>query len=192
MAEQQEDCQSDTFSDKHDVKHDAKYARRGWFVRLLPHPLLSLVLICLWMALVNSFSVGGLLVGTLFGMLIPIYTAHFWPDRPRIRKPWKILSFIVILVFDVFIANVQVAYLILFRSPEKLRSHWVVVPLDVCSAEGITALAATITLTPGTVSSDLTHDGKCLLVHCLDIESEEETVRRIKDRYERRIKAILS
>jgi len=165
---------------------------RNWFVRLLPHPLLTLMLITLWMALVNGFSIGGLLVGTVLGMVIPIYTAHFWPDRPQIRKPWKIISFTVILIFDVIVANLQVAYLILFRSSPKLRSRWIVVPLDVCTPEGIAALAGTITLTPGTVSSDLSTDGKSLLVHCLDVESEEDLVRRIKDRYESRIKAILS
>lgn len=165
---------------------------RSWLMQLLPHPLLTLMLITLWMALVNGFSIGGLLVGTVLGMLIPIFTANFWPDRPMIRRPWKFFSFIAILIFDVIVANLQVAYLILFRSPKKLRSGWIVVPLDVVSAEGITALAGTITLTPGTVSSDLTTDGKCLLVHCLDVESEEEMVRRIKDRYEKRIKAMLS
>lgn len=165
---------------------------RSWLERLLPHPLLTLMLITLWMALVNGFSMGGLLVGTLLGMLIPIYTAHFWPDRPRLRKPWKAISLTIILIFDVIVANLQVAYLILFRSSRKLRSGWIVVPLEVTSPEGITALAAAITLTPGTVSSDLSTDRKSLLVHCLDIGSEEEVVRRIKQRYESRIKAILS
>lgn len=170
----------------------AIHENRNWLVRFLPHPLLTLMLITLWMALVNGFSVGGLLVGTVLGLLIPIYTAHFWPNRPRIRRPWKLLSFIVLLVFDVIVANLQVAFLILFRSSKKLRSRWIVVPLDVCSAEGIAALASTITLTPGTVSSDLSADGKSLLVHCLDVKSEEEMIHRIKVRYESRIKAILS
>lgn len=169
-----------------------KVDERGWFARTLPHPLLTLMLIGLWMALVNSLSIGGLLVGTILGVLIPVYTAHFWPDRPLIRRPWMIFSLIAILLFDVVVANLQVAFLIVFRSSKQLRSRWIVVPLDVSSAEGIAALAGTITLTPGTVSSDLSADGKSLLVHCLDIESEDEVVRRIKDRYESRIKAILS
>jgi multicomponent K+:H+ antiporter subunit E len=165
---------------------------RSWLVRLLPHPVMTVMLITLWMALVNDFSIGGLLVGTILGMLIPIYTAHFWPDRPRIRRPWLLISLIVILLYDVVVANLQVAYLILFRRTDKLRTRWIVVPLDVCSAEGIAALAGTITLTPGTVSSDLSADSKSLLVHCLDVNSEEEMVRHIKERYESRIKAILS
>ena len=166
--------------------------QRSYLQRFIPHPLLTLVLIGLWVALLNSISAGVLAVGMFLGLVIPIYTAHFWPDRPVIRKPWLILSFVIILMIDVIVANIHVAYLIVFRRSEELRSHWITIPLDLTTAEAITALAGTITLTPGTISSDLSADGRSLLVHCLDLENEEATVVRIKQRYERRIKAILS
>lgn len=166
--------------------------QRGYLQRYLPHPLLTSVLVLLWMALLNSFTAGGLLVGCLLGVLIPIYTAHFWPERPVIHKPWRVFTFILILIFDVVVANLQVAYLILFRRSTQLRNRWIVVPLDLTTAEGITALAGTITLTPGTISSDLSVDGRSLLVHCLDTGDEQQMVQRIKQRYERRIKVIFS
>ncbi|HBJ35037.1 MAG TPA: Na+/H+ antiporter subunit E [Planctomycetaceae bacterium] len=158
--------------------------------RWLPHPLLTFVLVLLWMALLNSFTIGGLVVGLALGMTIPIYTANFWPERPVIRRPTQVISFICILMFDVVVANIQVAYRIVFRRPEQLNTKWITVPLDLTSPEAITALTATITLTPGTVASDLSADGRSLLVHCLDVGSEKEMVRTIKDRYESRIKAI--
>jgi multicomponent K+:H+ antiporter subunit E len=144
------------------------------------------------MALLNSFTIGGLLVGLVLGMLIPISTARFWPERPQIRRPLHLVAFIFLLIFDVLAANLQVAALILFRRSRELRTRWIVVPLDLTSPEGITALTATITLTPGTVASDLSADGRSLLVHCLDAPDEQAEVNRIKQRYERRIKAILS
>jgi len=64
------------------------------------------------------------------------------------------------------------------------------VPLDLETPEAITALAATITLTPGTVTSDLSADGRTLLVHCLDLADADAEVARIKDRYEKRIRVI--
>jgi multicomponent K+:H+ antiporter subunit E len=158
--------------------------------RWLPHPLLTTVLVLLWLALVNSTTTGDLVIGLFWGMIIPIYTANFWPQRPAIRKPLLAVAFIAIVMFDVVVANVQVAYLILFRRPEQLRSRWIAIPLDLTSPEAITVLTGTITLTPGTVASDLSADGRTLLVHCLDVGSEKEMVRQIKDRYERRIKAI--
>jgi len=169
---------------------DSKVRPSVW-QRWLPHPLLTLVLICLWVALLNSYSVGGLLVGIVLGMVIPIYTGHFWPERPQIRSPLKAIGFFAIVMFDVVVANIQVAYLILVRPRDQLRSRWVAVPLDLTSPEGITVLIATITLTPGTVASDLSADGRTLLVHCLDVDDEAATVQRIKHRYERRIGEIL-
>lgn len=163
---------------------------RTYMERWLPHPLLTSVLVLLWMALLNSFTIGGLLVGIILGMTIPIYTANFWPERPVIRTPIQVISFLCILIFDVIVANIQVAYRIVFLRPEQLNTKWITVPLDLTSPEAITALTGTITLTPGTVASDLSADGRSLLVHCLDVGSEKEMVRTIKDRYERRIKAI--
>lgn len=158
--------------------------------RWLPHPLLSMVLISLWMALLNKVSPGGLLVAVILGVAIPVYTGNFWPDRPRLGSPLSAIAFVCILVWDIVVANLTVAWIILFRPASKMRSQWIVVPLDLHSPEAITVLAATVTLTPGTVAADLSADGRSLLVHCLDVEDPVQEVAKIKYRYERRVKAI--
>jgi multicomponent K+:H+ antiporter subunit E len=48
---------------------------RSWDRRIIPHPLMTLTLIVLWLALTNDVSPGGVLLGTLLGLVIPIYTA---------------------------------------------------------------------------------------------------------------------
>ena len=72
----------------------------------------------------------------------------------------------------------------------ELRTRWVSVPLELSSPEAITVLAGTVTVTPGTVSCDLSADGRYLLVHCLDAPDTEQIVREIKTRYEARLKEI--
>jgi multicomponent K+:H+ antiporter subunit E len=58
--------------------------------RLVPHPLLSLTLILVWLGLVNTFTLGNLILGTAFGLAIPMLTAAYWPNRPAIcRGPSK-------------------------------------------------------------------------------------------------------
>ncbi len=157
--------------------------------RWLPHPLLTFVLVLLWMALLNEYSHGGLLVALVLGISIPIYTSNFWPGRPVIRSPLKAVAFGLIVCWDILVANIVVASTILFRPNRALRTHWLVVPLDLTSPEAIATLSATITLTPGTVTSDLSADGRSLLVHCLDVEDPAAEVAKIKQRYESRIKA---
>ncbi|MDP3547455.1 MAG: Na+/H+ antiporter subunit E, partial [Phreatobacter sp.] len=71
---------------------------------------------------------------------------------------------------------------------DGLRSRYVTIPLDLTTPEAIAVLAGTITMTPGTVSADLSADGKALLVHCLDTDDPDATVAGIKMRYERRLK----
>lgn len=162
----------------------------GFLQRWIPHPLLTLTLILLWLALVNKFDAGSLVMGTILGIMIPLYTSNFWPERPTIRSPLKGIVFVLIVAWDIFIANLLVAWIILFRPVDKIRSRWIAVPLDLETPEAITALAATITLTPGTVTSDLSADGRTLLVHCLDVADPEAEIARIKNRYEKRIRAI--
>lgn len=168
----------------------AKRDTRSLFERWLPHPLLTAVLVLLWMLLLNSFTMGGLAVGAFLGIVIPIMTSSFWPGRPPIRAYGKVFSFMALVAWDVVVANVQVAWLILFRPARDLRTRWVTLPLELESPEAITVLAGTITMTPGTVSSDLSADGRSLLVHCLDAPDAEAAVREMKNRYEARLKEI--
>lgn len=160
--------------------------------RLFPHPGLSVMLVVVWLLLANSVTVGGLLLGIVLGTVVPLVTAPFWPDRPRLRYGWSLVDYLAVVVWDIAIANFQVARLILFRRNRDLRSHWLVIPLELRSPEAITALAGTISLTPGTVSADVSSDGRSLLVHALDVSDEAAEVERIKTRYERRLARVFT
>lgn len=158
--------------------------------RFLPHPLLTLTLTLVWLMLLNDFSLGGLLLGLILGIAVPLLTAAFWPNRPRVRNPLKIAEYMLVVLWDIVVANVQVAYIVVFRSNSSLRSHFIAIPLEIYSPEAITVLAGTITMTPGTVTADLSADGRALLVHCLDTGDPEAEVAGIKARYESRLKEI--
>lgn len=155
--------------------------------RLLPHPLLTLFLTLVWVLLANGASAGSVVMGLALGVALPLVTRPFWPDRPVVRRPFKVVEYGLIVLFDICVANLQVAYLILFKRPEELRSRFVVVPLDTRVPEAIVTLAGTITMTPGTVSCDVSADGRALLVHGLDVADPEELVATIKARYESRL-----
>ena len=158
--------------------------------RVFPHPILSVVVALVWVLLANDIDVGTVVLGAILGWGIPKLTSAYWPDRPLIKHPLKVLSYLGIVLHDITVSSVQVAYWILFRRGDSLRSRFVTVPLDLTTAEAIVALAGTITLTPGTLSADLSADGKSLLVHCLEAPDPDEIVATIKERYERRLKEI--
>ncbi len=158
--------------------------------RFLPHPLLTLTLTVVWLMLMNDFSLGNLLLGLILGITVPQITAAYWPRRPRVRRPLKIAEYILVVLWDICVANVKVAYIVLFKANRQLRPHFITIPLEIYSPEAITVLAGTITMTPGTVSADLSADGRSLLVHCLDTADPEGEVAGIKQRYEARLKEI--
>lgn len=158
--------------------------------RLFPHPLLSLMLVAVWLGLVNKVTPGNLLLGAILGIAVPMLTSPFWPNRPKLRHPFKAVSYVLIVLWDIVVANVQVAMIILFKKNEDIHSKWICVPLELTSAEAITVLAGTITMTPGTVSALLSADASCILVHCLHTDDPDGIRDEIKDRYERRLKEI--
>ncbi|MBL0947853.1 Na+/H+ antiporter subunit E [Brevundimonas sp.] len=155
--------------------------------RLFPHPALSALLVVVWMLLVNEFTFGALFLALVFGVLVPLVTSRFWPDRPKVRFGYDAAAYLAVVLFDIVVANFEIAWIILTRRNRDLRSHWLVVPVELRSAEAITVLAGTISLTPGTVSSDVSADGRCLLVHALDVADPAAEVARIKQRYEARL-----
>ncbi|HBS49163.1 MAG TPA: Na+/H+ antiporter subunit E [Rhodobacteraceae bacterium] len=158
--------------------------------RLFPHPYLTVILAVVWLLLVNKVTPGNVLLGTVFGIIIPLITSPYWPDRPKIGRPFRIAEYVLIVLWDIIVANVVVAWIILFRPQDKIRTAWVTVPLDLTSPEAITVMAGTITMTPGTVSAMLSADGRSVLVHCLDTDDPQATRDQIKSRYERRLKEI--
>jgi multicomponent K+:H+ antiporter subunit E len=158
--------------------------------RLVPHPLLTLSIVVVWLLLNNVFTVGHLVLGLILGILIPLGTSAYWPGRPKVRAPLMIIEFALVVLWDIVVSNIQVAYLILFRRNDELRSRFITLPLDLKTPEAITVLAGTITMTPGTVSADISADGRALLIHCLEADRPDATIANIKKRYERRPKRI--
>ncbi|MCP1169129.1 Na+/H+ antiporter subunit E [Limimaricola litoreus] len=158
--------------------------------KLLPHPMLSTLLVVVWCLLINDLTLGTVVFGAILGILIPISTAAYWPDRPKITRPLRLVSYAMIVIWDIIVANVQVAMIVLFKPNADMSPNWVLIPLDLRTPEAITLLAGTITLTPGTVSTDLSSDGRALLVHALDAPDPDAVRDEIKTRYERRLKEI--
>lgn len=158
--------------------------------RLFPHPYLTLTLILLWFALVNELKLGSLVLAAILGTVIPLITSAWWPKRPRVRRPLGLAAYACLVLWDVIVANFQVARIVLFMPRAKIRSNWVAIPLDLTSPEAISLLAGTITMTPGTLTADMSADGRALLVHALHAPDPAAVRDDIKARYETRLKRI--
>lgn len=158
--------------------------------KLFPHPLLSLVLLGIWLLLHNTLAPGHILLGGVLAILIPFASSAFWPERVCIQRPGLLLKFVGRVVLDILTANLLVARWILGAN-RKLQPAFIRYRLQLESPLAISALANTISLTPGTVSCDLSADRRYLLIHSLHVDDVEETVRGIRQRYEQPLLEVL-
>lgn len=159
--------------------------------RYLPQPALSLLLLFTWLLLVNDLSLGHWLLGGFLGWVIPLLTRPYWVSMPRLHAPLAALKLLLVVLGDIVVANLEVARLIL--SPRRaLRPAFVEVPMDLDDELALTLLASITTLTPGTVSADLSEDRRTLLVHGLDVDDEAALIASIKSRYEAPLKEIFT
>jgi multicomponent K+:H+ antiporter subunit E len=158
--------------------------------RIFPHPLLTTLLTAVWLMLANAYTMTSLAFGLVLGIVIPALTAPYWVDRPTIRNPAMIVEYLAVVLYDIVIANVTVARIVLFMRNKDMRPAWITVPMELTSPEAITVLAGTITMTPGTLTAELAADGHSLLVHCLHAPDPDSVRDEIKHRYERRLKEI--
>ena len=137
----------------------------------------------------SSLGPGHILLGLLLGWLIPLFTRRFWPETLQFHAPLTLLRFVGVVLWDILVANLTVARLILGQ-PGQLRPAFFEVPLDLKGEIGISLLANTISLTPGTVSLELSSDHSSLQVHALDAPDPDALVQEIKERYEAPLKKV--
>ncbi len=160
--------------------------------RLLPTPVLSALLFLAWLMLNESASAGHLLLGLALALVLPWWNIRFRPEPVRMRCWGTLLRLAGRVLRDIVVSNVEVARRVL--GPEAaLRPVFVWIPLQIHSPHAMVALAGIVTLTPGTLSSEITADRRHLLVHalhCPDDAAVAALVADIRARYEAPLKEI--
>jgi len=156
---------------------------KRWYRKLLPAPTLTLVLTATWLLLNQSASLGQLLLGLLLGVSIALLTDAVSGPRPTLRRPWVAARLALIVLWDIVVSNIAVPRLIV--GPERdIRPGFVWFALTLREPHAIVALAGIITMTPGTLSAELSPDQRHLLVHAFNIDDEATLLQSIHTRYE--------
>ncbi len=157
--------------------------------------VLFIVTYVLWIFLTWPFDlafsrvyVQDLLVGLVVALVVAVVmkevvTEPFSRFINPLRLFWFIL-YLLILAWDILKANFDVAYRVL-HPDMPIRPGVVKVKTKLTSASGISVLANSITLTPGTLTVEATKDGY-LYVHWINIKSTdiEEATKHIVSRFE--------
>lgn len=152
---------------------------------------INLALALVWTGLVGSFTMGGFLVGFIFGYLLLYLVFRRQEDSTvYFRKFPGTIGFIFYYLKELIKSNLIIAVDILRKEP-KMRPGIIAIPLDAESDFEITLLANLITMTPGTLSLDVSNDRKTLYIHAMYVDDPDSIRRDTKEELEHRILELL-
>lgn len=160
--------------------------------------LWNILLASVWVGLNGEFTGGNFIVGFALGFLILFLTRRGANDGAGGRsgalgygrKAWKVVGLFLFFIKELIVANLRVAYDVLTPG-YRMRPGILAVPLDARTDLEITLLANLITLTPGTLSLDVSHDRRTLYIHAMYADDPEAVKLSIKHGFERRILEVL-
>lgn len=151
-------------------------------------PLVTLLLALGWCAATDTFTLLNLIFGGILAGVVLYFARahtqgeHFWVRLLRVG--WLVWLFI----YELVLSAVRVAWLVIQPRIDKHLSPCLIeYPLSVKSPAEITLLANLITLTPGTLSVDVSEDGKTLLIHALRVDDAEAAIAEIKHGFEKAV-----
>ena len=145
------------------------------------NPLLAnLVMALIWAALTDTMSGVGLLVGFIVSYLVLIFVFRGQPEvrKYRLQVP-RLLNFMLFFTKELIMANLKVAWDVL--TPTNLMKPCVIaMPLRAETDMEITMVANAISLTPGSLSLDVSTDRKVLYVHVMYLYDEQQVMSELK------------
>jgi multicomponent Na+:H+ antiporter subunit E len=154
--------------------------------------LWNILLALAWMGLTEDYSPQTLIVGFVLGFLILFFVRRIVGGPNYLVKVRQALGLFLFTVWELILANLRVAHDVMTPS-YYMRPGIIAIPLDARTDVEITLLANLITLTPGTLSLDVSADRSVLYIHVMYIDDDDlDAVRRkIKDGFERRVLEVL-
>jgi multicomponent Na+:H+ antiporter subunit E len=149
-------------------------------------PTINILLALAWCAVTADFSMSGLATGVVVGYGALWLTQPLYGPTGYFRRTRKIAALVLYFLYDLVASSIRVVREVLtpgFRS----RPGIIAVPLDAASDAEITVLANLISLTPGTLSLDVSEDRRTLYVHAMFIDDPDKVRRELKSGMERRV-----
>ncbi|HZH68839.1 MAG TPA: Na+/H+ antiporter subunit E [Flavobacteriaceae bacterium] len=152
--------------------------------------LSNILLTFVWVALTGSFAFLNFLFGFVLSFCILWVTTTSRSESKYFVLIPKIIAFFFYFIYELIKANLQVAYDVI--TPKFYMKPGIVsLPLDAKTDIEITLLANIISLTPGTLSLDVSDDKKVLYIHAMYLTDKQKFIESIKNGFERRLLEIL-
>ena len=140
-----------------------------------------------WCALFGTFDLGTFVWGFLLAFAALSLSSPMFGQTAYFKRVLFAARLGAYFLYELTVSSLQVAWDVITPG-HRSRPGIIAVPLDLEEPIQITVLANLISLTPGTLSLDVSPDGKTLYVHEMFLDDADETRGRIKTGFERLVR----
>jgi len=149
--------------------------------------VLNAVLAFAWALATGTFTLFNLILGFVLGTLALYIPRRMWGDTKYFQRGFLILRLVGVFLYELLLSGISVVRMV-FDPKLRFRSGILAIPLDDADTDfEITLFANLISLTPGTLSLDVSDDRRTLYVHAMDASDPEEAKADMKRAFERNI-----
>lgn len=145
-----------------------------------------LLLALVWLLLTGSWTIANAILGLALSWAALAFSRETRGSGEIAYRPVRIVGLALLFLYELALSGYRVARLVLTPRMD-LKPGIFAYPLKVDRDFEITLLANLITLTPGTLSVDVSDDRKTLFVHAIDCSDIDQTRRDIENGFERKI-----
>lgn len=151
--------------------------------------LLNLLIGFMWMFFQDHWSMLTFLSGYCFGLFVLFLLRRFFSTKFYPITLFYVVNLIIVFMYELFASSVLVIKQIL-RPKLNISPGIFTLETDLETDLEITLLAMLITLTPGSVVTEISHDGKRFYIHAMDIPESSNAVLRSQKKFEAAIKKV--
>ncbi|SDM83537.1 multicomponent Na+:H+ antiporter subunit E [Fictibacillus solisalsi] len=148
--------------------------------------LINIFIGVIWMFLSENYLFGSYVSGFIVGIGLIYLLNRYIPDEFYLLKVWAIIKLIFLFIKELILANFDVLKWI-YKPKMDFRPGIIALPTDLKTNWEINLLANLITLTPGTLSVDVSRDQRFIYIHAIDLPDTNETIHSIKETFEKAI-----
>jgi len=152
--------------------------------------LLNIFLALGFSAVLGQFNLSGFIAGFIVGYLALWLTKPLYGQTRYFERLPKVLGLIGFFVKELLVCNLRVLWDVI--TPQYISRPGIIgIPLDARTDAEIMLVANLISLTPGTLSMDVSEDRRVLYIHVMFLDDIEQTREQIKQGLERRVLEVM-
>lgn len=157
-----------------------------------------ILMLAVWLLLTMEFSLANAVLGLGVGLAAIVVSRRdvlstLWGSQPKpsvvLRRIVKLPGLLLFFLWEVLLSNLRITRAVL--SPKlDLKPAVVAVDVQSLSEPALMIMTSFITLTPGTLSLDVSADSSTLYVHTMHIDSADEFRAELYEKVRRRVQEV--